>query len=75
MELVDDTDGSAFLERELVGLGVDGYRWVRVHDCASGMVPIYTFREYLTHFSNVKSIHFFHCSWYTRLEDLHWQWW
>ena len=46
MELVDDTDGSAFLERELVGLGVDGYRWVRVHDCASGMVPIYTFRDY-----------------------------
>ena len=25
-EFVDDTDGLAFLERELVGLGVDGYR-------------------------------------------------
>ena len=25
-EFVDDTDGPAFLERELVGLGVDGYR-------------------------------------------------
>ena len=24
-EFVDDTDGPAFLERELVGLGVDGY--------------------------------------------------
>ena len=25
-EFVDDTDGPAFLERELVGLGVDGYQ-------------------------------------------------
>jgi hypothetical protein len=25
-ELVNDTDGPAFLERELMGLGVDGYR-------------------------------------------------
>ena len=25
-EFVDDTDVPAFLERELVGLGVDGYR-------------------------------------------------
>ena len=25
-EFVNDTDGPAFLERELVGLGVDGYR-------------------------------------------------
>ena len=25
-EFVYDTDGPAFLERELVGLGVDGYR-------------------------------------------------
>ena len=25
-EFVDDTNGSAFLERELVGLGADGYR-------------------------------------------------
>ena len=24
-EFVNDTDGSAFLERELVGLGVEGY--------------------------------------------------
>ena len=24
-EFVDDTDGPAFLEKELVGLGVDGY--------------------------------------------------
>ena len=24
-EFVDDTDGPAFLDRELVGLGVDGY--------------------------------------------------
>ena len=25
-EFVNDTDGPAFLERELMGLGVDGYR-------------------------------------------------
>jgi hypothetical protein len=25
-EFVNDTDGPAFLERELVGLGVDGYQ-------------------------------------------------
>ena len=25
-EFVDDTDGPAFLEKQLVGLGVDGYR-------------------------------------------------
>ena len=25
-EFVNNTDGPAFLERELVGLGVDGYR-------------------------------------------------
>ena len=25
-QFVDDTDGPAFLERELVGLGVNGYR-------------------------------------------------
>ena len=40
---VNDTDGPPFLERELVGLGVDGYWYVRVHDHANGTVPIYTF--------------------------------
>ena len=59
-EFVNDTDGPAFLEMELVGLGVDGYQWVRVHDRACGTVPIYTFREHLTRFSNVKSLHFLH---------------
>ena len=29
-EFVNDTDRPAFLERELLGLGVDGYRHVRV---------------------------------------------
>ena len=42
-ELVNDTDRPAFLERELVGLGVDGYQQVRVRDRASGPVPIHTF--------------------------------
>ena len=46
------------------GKGTDGtgFGWVlevRVHDHASGMAPIYTFREHLTHFSNVKSFMFF----------------
>ena len=59
-EFMNNADGPAFLERELVGLGVDGYRLVRVRDHASGTVPIYMFREHLTHFSNVKSLHCFY---------------
>ena len=47
-EFMNNADGPAFLERELVGLGVDGYRQVRVCDRASGPVPIHTFREYLS---------------------------
>ena len=39
-EFVKDTDGPAFLERELMGLGVDGYQLVRVYDRASEWVPI-----------------------------------
>ena len=69
-EFMDNADGPAFLERELVGLGVDGYRQVRVRDCASGPVPIHTFREHLTCFPNVKSFTILHWSWYIRLEDL-----
>ena len=42
-EFMNNADGPAFLERELVGLGVDGYRQVRVRDRASGPVPIHTF--------------------------------
>ena len=53
-EFVNNMDGPAFLERELVGLGVEGYLYVRVHNCVSGTVPIYIFREHLTYFSNVK---------------------
>ena len=64
-KFVYDTDGPAFLERELVGLGVDGYRYVRVRNRASETVPINTFRENLTCFHI-----FLHWSWYTRLEDL-----
>ena len=56
---MNNADGPAFLERELVGLGVDGYRQVRVCDRASGTVPIHTFREHLTCFPNVKSFTFF----------------
>ena len=39
-EFVDNTDEPAFLERELVGLGVDGHWYVRVDDRANGTVPI-----------------------------------
>ena len=46
-EFVNNTDRPAFLERELVGLGVDGYWQVRVRDCASGTVPIHTFLLYI----------------------------
>ena len=46
-EFMNNADGPAFLERELVGLGVGGYRQVRVRDRASGPVPIHTFREHL----------------------------
>jgi len=58
-EFMNNADGPTFLERELVGLGVDGYRQVRVRDRASGPVPIHTFREHLTCFPNVKSFTFF----------------
>ena len=57
---MNNADGPAFLERELVGLGVDGYQQVRVRDRASGPVPIHTFREHLTCFPNVKSFTFFY---------------
>ena len=36
-EFVSDANRPAFLERELMGLGVDGY------DCESERVPIYMF--------------------------------
>jgi hypothetical protein len=67
---VNDADGPAFLERELMGLGVDGYQLVKVNNRVSGPVSIYsyTFREHLTCFSNVKCITFL-WSWYTRLDD------
>ena len=42
-EFVNDTDGPAFLEKELMGLDVDGCRQVRVNNHASGPVPIYMF--------------------------------
>ena len=42
-EFVNDTDGPALLERKLMELSVDGYWQVRVHDHASGTVPIYMF--------------------------------
>ena len=54
-EIMNNADGPVFLERELVGLGVDGNRQVRVRDRASGPVPIHTFRGHLTCFPNVKS--------------------
>ena len=51
-------DGPAFLEKELFGLGVDRYLYVRVHDHASGPVPICVFQEHLTCFFDVKCITF-----------------
>ena len=58
-EFVNDMDGPAFLERELVGLvwmgnGRSEFTTVQVEWC-----PFYTFREHLTCFSNVKSFTFF----------------
>ena len=40
-KFVNNTDRPAFLERELMGFGVDGYLLVRVDDHTSGPVPIY----------------------------------
>ena len=57
-EIVYDTDKPTFLKRELVGFGMDGYLWARVHDRTSGLMPIHMFQEHLTYFSNVKSITF-----------------
>jgi hypothetical protein len=42
-EFVNDMDGPAFLERELMVWELYGYWQVRVHDPASGLVSIYTF--------------------------------
>ena len=57
---VNNTNTPAFRERKLVGLGVNGYREVRFHDHARGMVPNNMFREHLTCFANVKSFTFFY---------------
>ena len=46
-EFGSDTDGPAFLERELMGR-VQSTQW------CDWTGAIYTFREHLTHFSNVK---------------------
>ena len=43
-EFVIDMDGPAFLERELMGLGVDKYQQVRGHDCTSRPLPMYVSR-------------------------------
>ena len=43
---MNDTDGPAFLERELVGLGVDEYRKARVHDRAGGSFQVFLLDQY-----------------------------
>ena len=45
----------AILKWNLVGLGVDGYRWVWVRDCGGETVSIHMGRERAAGFSNVKS--------------------
>ena len=55
---LNDADRPAFLEREVLGLVVDGYQQGRVLDHARGPMPIYMFRDHLTCFSNVKCIIF-----------------
>ena len=38
-----DTDRPTFLKRELLGFGVNGYQYVRVHDHASVLMLIHAF--------------------------------
>ena len=40
-EFVNYMDGPTFLERELMGFGMDGHQQVRGHDCTSRSVSIF----------------------------------
>ena len=55
-QFVYDTNRSAFLERRLVGLGVNGNWQVRVRYCGGEVVSIHMVRKGTVGFSNVKSI-------------------
>ena len=43
-ELVNDADGPAFPERELMGLGMDGYHMSEFLTVQSGLMPTYVSR-------------------------------
>ena len=49
-----DTNRSAFLERDLVGLSMDGNWQVWVRYCGSELMPIHTVVKGATGFSNVE---------------------
>ena len=55
-QFVYDTNRPAFLERDLVGLGVNGNWQVWVQCCDSETVSIHTVRKGTAGFPNVKSI-------------------
>ena len=55
-QFVYDTNRPAFLERDLVGLGVNGNWQVWVQYCGGEAVFIHTVRKGMAGFSNVKSI-------------------
>ena len=55
---VYDTNKPAFVERDLVGLSVDGNWQVLVRYRGGELVPIHTVRKRATSFSNVESITF-----------------
>ena len=57
-QFVYDTNRPAFLERGLVGLGVNGNWQVWVRYCGGEVVSIHMVREGTPGFSNVKSITF-----------------
>ena len=42
-EIMYNADGSAFLKRKLMGVGVYQYRWIRFHNHTSGQVSIHMF--------------------------------
>ena len=59
-QFVYDTTKPAFLERDLVGLGVNGNWQVWVRYCGDGVVSIHMVRKGNVSFSNVKALHSVH---------------
>ena len=56
-QFVYDTNRPAFLERDLMGLGVNGNWQIWVRYCGGEVVSIHRVRKGMAGFSNVKALH------------------